>query len=498
MEPAEPGLLGGLALTFDDVMLLPQHSDVLPQEADTSTKLCDRLELGIPIVSAAMDTVTESRMAVALARLGGLGVIHRNMPIERQAEEVDRVKRSEAGMVSNPVKILPDRPVREARELMARFHISAVPVVDPEDRLLGIVTNRDLRFLDDVSLEVRAVMTAEGLVTAPVGTDLGRARAILQAAKVEKLPIVDAEGRLRGLITVKDIAKQEAFPAACKDGEGRLRVGAAIGVGAEGVARAKALIDAEVDVICVDTAHGHSNRVLDTVAELRENWQAGVIIGGNVATRSGTEALAHAGADVVKVGIGPGAICTTRVVTGIGVPQWTAVRECSAEARRHGVGVLADGGIRFSGDIAKAIGAGAHAVMLGGLLAGVEESPGEIAMIGNRPMKRYRGMGSLGAMAARSWSKDRYSQEDVEEAEKLIPEGVEGNVPYRGPLGEVVHQLVGGLRQAMGYSGTRTVAQLRDRAQFIRVSPQSQRESHPHDLTGVDDAPNYWVSDRDR
>ena len=495
MEMTQPGGFGDLALTFDDVMLVPQESDVLPHEIDTTTRLCDRLELNIPVVSAAMDTVTEARLAVALARLGGLGIIHRNMPLERQAEDVDRVKRSEAGMVLNPVKILPDRPVAEALELMRHFHISGIPVVDADDRLVGIITNRDLRFHEDVGVPVRDVMTAEGLITAPVGTDLARARRILQGAKVEKLPIVDDRGRLRGLITVKDISKQEAFPLAAKDADGRLRVGAAVGVGADGLARAKALIDAEVDVICVDTAHGHSRRVMDTVAELRENWRTGVIIGGNVATGEGTRALAEAGADVVKVGIGPGAICTTRVVTGIGVPQWSAIRECTAEARRHGVGILADGGVRFSGDIAKAIGAGASAVMLGSLLAGVEESPGEIAIVGNRPMKRYRGMGSLGAMSARSYSKDRYSQESVIEPEKVVPEGVEGNVAYRGPLNEVVHQLVGGLRQAMGYCGTRTVAQLHERAKFIRVTPSALRESHPHDLTGVVEAPNYWVND---
>jgi IMP dehydrogenase len=398
-------------------------------------------------------------------------------------------------MVLNPVKILPDRPVSEALETMARFHISGVPVVDERDRLVGIVTNRDLRFHENRDIPVRDVMTADGLITAPIGTDLVQARRILQGAKVEKLPIVDSEGRLRGLITVKDITKQEAFPAAAKDGDGRLRVGAAVGVGVDGLARAKALIDAECDVICVDTAHGHSRRVIETVAELRENWRTGIIVAGNVATREGTKALAEAGADIVKVGIGPGAICTTRVVTGIGVPQWSAIRECATEARNHGVGIIADGGIRYSGDIAKAIGAGAHAVMLGGLFAGVDESPGEIVMIGNQPRKRYRGMGSLGAMSNRSYSKDRYSQDDVE-PEKIVPEGVEGNVAYRGPLAEVVHQLVGGLRQAMGYSGTKSIAHLRERAKFIRVTAMAHQESHPHDLSGVVDAPNYWASER--
>lgn len=495
MARNDPELASGTGLTFDDVLLVPQESDVLPLEADTTTRLCDRLELNIPLVSAAMDTVTEARMAIALARLGGLGIVHRNMSSEFQAEEVDRVKRSEAGMVLNPVKILPDRPVSEALEMMGRFHISGIPVVDPDDHLVGIVTNRDLRFHEDVHVAVADVMTTTGLVTAPVGTDLAKARRILQKSKIEKLPIVDAHGRLRGLITVKDITKQEAYPNACKDSDGRLRVGAAIGVGGEGLARAKALIDAETDVICVDTAHGHSRRVIETVAELRENWRTGVVIAGNVATAAGTRSLAEAGADVVKVGVGPGSICTTRVVTGIGVPQWSAIHECAAEARRHGVGILGDGGVRFSGDIAKAIGAGAHAVMLGGLFAGVEESPGEITMIGNRPMKRYRGMGSLSAMATRSYSKDRYWQEQVADPDKVVPEGVEGAVPYRGPLGEVVHQLVGGLRQAMGYCGTRTIAQLHERATFIRVSEGTYRESHPHDLYAVLDAPNYLGTD---
>jgi IMP dehydrogenase len=493
---AESATFDGIALTFDDVLLVPQASDVLPHETDISSRLCDRLELSIPLVSAAMDTVTETRLAVALARLGGRGVVPRNMSTEQQAEQVDRVKRSEAGMVLNPVKTHPERPLAEARELMRRFHISGVPVVDDDDRLVGIVTNRDLRFLERVDATVAEVMTSERLVTAPLGTSLADARRILQAAKVEKLPIVDGQGRLRGLITVKDITKQEDYPHACKDGEGRLRVGAAVGVGSEALARAKSLVDAEVDAICVDVSHGHHARVAETVAELRENWPAGVIVAGNVVTRGGVRALAESGADVVKVGIGPGSICTTRVVTGIGMPQWSAVRECAIEARTHGVGILADGGIRYSGDIAKAIGAGAHAVMLGSLLAGVDESPGEIAIVGNRPVKRYRGMGSLGAMAARSYSKDRYAQEHVNEPEKVVPEGVEGNVPYRGPVGEVVHQLVGGLRQAMGYCGTRTIAQLQDRAQFVRVSPTSLAENHPHDIEGVIDAPNYFASDR--
>lgn len=495
MALVDPYYSDGVALTFDDVLLVPQASDVLPHEVDTTARLCDRLELNIPLVSAAMDSVTESRMAVALARLGGLGVVHRNMSGESQAEEVDRVKRSEAGMVLNPIKIGPNRPVAEALELMGRFHISGIPVVDPDDHLVGIVTNRDLRFHEDPRALVSTVMTVTGLVTAPVGTDLAEARRILGAAKVEKLPIVDADNHLRGLITVKDIAKQAAFPQACKDSDGRLRVAGAIGVGAEGLARAKLLIDAEVDVICVDTAHGHARRVIETVAELRANWPAGVIIAGNVGTATATRALAAVGADVVKVGLGPGAICTTRVVTGVGVPQWTAIHECAAEARHHGVGILGDGGVRFSGDIAKAVGAGAHAVMIGGLFAGVEESPGETTMIGNQPMKRYRGMGSLSAMATRSYSKDRYAQELVVDPDKVVPEGVEGYVPFRGPLAGVVHQLVGGLRQAMGYCGTRTIAELRDHAQFIRVSPEAHRESHPHDLSGVRDAPNYLAGD---
>ena len=495
MSERVPQLDTQIALTFDDVLLLPQASDLMPSEASTKTKLCERLELNIPLLSAAMDTVTESRLAIALARLGGLGIVHRNISAEHQAQEIDKVKRSEAGMVTNPVKIRPDQLVGDALELMSHFHISGVPVVDDGDHLVGIITNRDLRFHENPSVPVREVMTREGLVTARVGTTLEQARRILQGAKVEKLPITDAQGILRGLITVKDITKQELYPNACKDGDGRLRVGAAIGVGTDGIARARALIEAEIDVICVDTAHGHSQRVVETVAELRAHWPVGVIVAGNVATPEATRALAEAGADIVKVGIGPGAICTTRVVTGIGVPQWTAVQQCAQAARDYRVGIIADGGIRYSGDIAKAIGAGAHAVMLGSLFAGVDESPGEIVMVGNQPRKIYRGMGSMGAMSSRSFSKDRYAQEDIVETEKVVPEGVEGNVAYRGPMHEIVHQLVGGLRQAMGYCGTRTIGDLREQAKFIRVTPMANRENHPHDLSGVVDAPNYWASE---
>lgn len=495
MSERVPQLDEQIALTFDDVLLLPQASDLMPSEANTATDLCARLRLNIPLLSAAMDTVTESRLAIALARLGGLGIVHRNMSPAHQAAEIDKVKRSEAGMVTNPVKIRPDQRVAEALEAMAHFHISGVPVVDEFDRLVGIITNRDLRFHEDPNATVGEIMTSEGLITAPVGTTLSQARRILQGSKVEKLPITDADGILRGLITVKDITKQELFPMSCKDSAGRLRVGAAVGVGADGISRAKELIAANVDVICVDTAHGHSQRVIETVQELREIWNDGVIVAGNVATPEATKALAQAGADVVKVGIGPGAICTTRVVTGIGVPQWSAVQQCARAASEFGVGIIADGGIRFSGDIAKAIGAGAHAVMLGSLFAGVDESPGEIAMVGNQPRKRYRGMGSMGAMSSRSFSKDRYSQDDIIDAEKVVPEGVEGNVPYRGPMNEVVHQLVGGLRQAMGYCGTRTISELREHARFVRVTPMAHRENHPHDLSGVVDAPNYWASE---
>ena len=482
---------GTRGLTFDDVMLVPAASDVLPEQASTASRLARDITLTTPIVSAAMDTVTESAMAIALARLGGFGIVHRNLPPEAQAAEVDRVKRSESGMITEPVHLTADRPVRDALDLMARFKISGIPIVEGGGRLVGIVTNRDLRFQVDEDEPISAVMTAEGLVTAPVGTTLDEARSILARHKIEKLPIVDGSGSLRGLITVKDISKRERFPDATKDAQGRLRVGAAVGTGDEAVQRAKLLIEAGADLICVDTAHGHSRRVLETVAAIRTEWPDGALVGGNVATAEGTAALLEAGADCVKVGIGPGAICTTRVVTGIGVPQLTAVFECAQVAARAGATIIADGGIRYSGDVAKAFAAGADAVMVGNLLAGVDESPGEVAYENGKPYKRYRGMGSLGAMSARSFSKDRYFQERVSDADKIVPEGVEGMVPYRGPLREVIHQLVGGLRQAMGYCGVGSIEAMKAETRFVRVTPAALYESHPHDLHHIAEAPNY-------
>ncbi len=490
-EAAFDHKFGVQGLTFDDVMLVPAASDVLPEQASTRTTLARDITLTTPLVSAAMDTVTESSMAIAMARLGGLGFVHRNLPAEEQAAEVDRVKRSESGMITEPVHLTAERPVRDALELMARFKISGIPVVDGDHRLVGIVTNRDLRFQIDEDAPIDDVMTKDGLVTAPIGTDLDEARTILARHKIEKLPIVDERGVLCGLITVKDISKRDRFPHATKDAQGRLRVGAAVGTGDEAISRAKLLIEAGVDVLVVDTAHGHSTRVLETVAAIRSSWPHGALVGGNVASAEATAALAEAGADCVKVGIGPGAICTTRIVTGIGVPQLTAVFECGQEASRRGVRVIADGGVRYSGDIAKAIAAGADVVMLGSLFAGVDESPGEVAYENGKPFKRYRGMGSLGAMSARSFSKDRYFQERVSDVDKIVPEGVEGMVPYRGPLREVVHQMVGGLRQAMGYCGVGTIEAMKAQTRFVRVTPASLLESHPHDLHNIAEAPNY-------
>jgi IMP dehydrogenase len=484
---------GPPALTFDDVLLLPAHSVTMPREADTAARLTNRITLRIPLLSSAMDTVTEARMAIAMARQGGVGVLHRNMSVEEQAQQVDMVKRSEAGMITNPVTCRPEATVADVEELCARFRISGVPVTAEDGTLLGIVTNRDIRFEADHRRRVRDVMTPMPLVTAPVGVPRDEALALLGANKVEKLPLVDAGGRLRGLITVKDFAKSEKFPSATKDGEGRLVVGGAIGVGEDAKRRAQALIDAGVDFVIVDTAHGHSQLVLDMVTQLKANAPVD-IIGGNVATRAGAQALIEAGVDAVKVGVGPGSICTTRVVAGVGVPQVTAIYEASLAARPAGIPVIGDGGVQYSGDIAKAIAAGADTVMLGSLLAGCEEGPGEMVFIHGKQFKLYRGMGSMGAMRnverGRSYSKDRYFQDDELREDKLVPEGVEGQVPYRGPLAAVAAQLIGGLRAGMGYCGARNIAELQG-AQFTQITGAGLAESHPHDIQMVAEAPNY-------
>jgi IMP dehydrogenase len=480
---------GREGLTFDDVLLVPAASEVLPAEASTATQLTRSITLAIPLVSAAMDTVTEARLAIAMARHGGIGVIHRNLSIEDQAAEVDRVKRSEAGMISEPVTVSPDASIADAMALMDHFHISGVPVTDPGGRLLGIITNRDLRFVTATHHPVSSAMTAQPLVTAPEGTTLEQAQAILGQHRIEKLPIVDADGLLSGLITVKDIQKKIAYPDATKDERGRLRVAAAVGASPDVMDRVAALVERGVDVLVVDTAHGHARSVIDTVAKVKANHDVEVIA-GNVATGEATIALLDAGADAVKVGIGPGSICTTRVVAGIGVPQITAIFDCASAARERGVPIVADGGVQFSGDVAKALAAGADTVMLGNALAGVDESPGEIVVQQGERFKEYRGMGSMGAMQGRSFSKDRYFQGSVESG-KVVPEGIEGRVPYKGPLSNVLHQLVGGLRQAMGYCGARTVDDLQRDARFIRISPASLRESHPHDVVITKEAPNY-------
>jgi len=484
-----------VGLTYDDVLLLPDASDLVPSEADTSTWLSRNVRLRVPLVSSAMDTVTESRMAISMAREGGLGVLHRNLSIDDQASQVEIVKRSEAGMVTDPVTCRPDATLREADALCAKFRISGVPVTDGDGRLLGIITNRDMRFEVDLSRPVREVMTPMPLVTAPVGVSAEAALGLLRKHKIEKLPLVDGDGKLRGLITVKDFVKTEQYPQATKDADGRLLCGAAVGVGEESYKRAMALVDAGIDVIMVDTAHGHSMRVVEMVARLRHDVGSRVdIVGGNIATRAGAQALVDAGADAVKVGVGPGSICTTRVVTGIGVPQVTAIYEAAKACRPAGIPVIGDGGLQYSGDIAKAIAVGADTVMLGSLLAGVAESPGELIFVAGKQYKSYRGMGSLGAMQsrgeARSYSKDRYSQDDVLSDDKLVPEGIEGRVPFRGRLADVAHQLVGGLRAAMGYTGSATIEQLKD-AKLIRITSAGLRESHPHDISITSEAPNY-------
>jgi IMP dehydrogenase len=494
-----PDAFGPVGLTFDDVLLLPGESDVVPSEVDTTSRLSRGISLRIPLVSSAMDTVTEARMAIAIARQGGVGVLHRNLAIDAQAEQVDVVKRSEAGMVAQPVTIGPDATIAEADALCARYRISGVPVVDDGDILLGIVTNRDMRFETDGSRRVHDVMTEMPLITAPVGISGADAFALLRRHKVEKLPLVDAQGRLKGLITVKDFAKSEKYPLATKDSDGRLVVGAAVGVGDDAYTRAATLIDAGVDFLVVDTAHGHSRAVLEMVAKLKATGRVDVV-GGNVATREGAQALVDAGVDGIKVGVGPGSICTTRVVAGVGVPQVTAIYEAAQAARPAGVPVIGDGGLQYSGDIAKALVAGADTVMLGSLLAGVEESPGELLFINGKQYKSYRGMGSLGAMQSRgqrggqhsrSYSRDRYFQDDVLSDDKLVPEGVEGQVPYRGPLEAVAHQLVGGLRASMGYVGAGSIAELHERGRFIRITSAGLKESHPHDIQMTVEAPNY-------
>ena len=489
----QPPKFSPVGLTFDDVLLLPARSEVLPNEADTSTRITRKLKLRIPLVSSAMDTVTEARMAIAMARQGGVGVLHRNLSIEEQAQQVDLVKRSEAGMITDPVTCGPDATIADVERLCAHYRISGVPVTSDDGTLLGIVTNRDIRFEADHSVKVAAVMTPMPLVTAPVGVAAEVALQLLKQHKVEKLPLVDQAGRLRGLITVKDFTKSEKFPLATKDAGGRLVVGAAIGVGEDAKRRAHALVEVGVDFLIVDTAHGHAASVLAMVAQVKANTDVEVI-GGNVATRDGAQALIEAGADGVKVGVGPGSICTTRVVAGVGVPQVTAIYEASLAARPANIPVIGDGGLQYSGDIAKAIAAGADTVMLGSLLAGCQESPGEMVFINGKQYKMYRGMGSLGAMRNRergkSYSKDRYFQDDVLREDKLVPEGIEGQVPYRGPLSTVADQLVGGLRAAMGYCGTRTIPELMD-ARFIQITAAGLNESHPHDVQMTVAAPNY-------
>jgi IMP dehydrogenase len=497
-DPTKVAMLG---LTFDDVLLLPAASDVIPATADTSSQLTRKIRLKVPLVSSAMDTVTESRMAIAMARNGGMGVLHRNLPVAEQAGQVETVKRSEAGMVTDPVTCSPDNTLAEVDAMCARFRISGLPVVDDTGELVGIITNRDMRFEVDQSKPVSEVMTKAPLITAREGVSAEAALGLLRRHKIEKLPIVDNHGKLTGLITVKDFVKTEQFPLATKDEDGRLLVGAAVGVGEDAWTRAMTLVDAGVDVLVVDTAHAHNRGVLDMVSRLKKAVGDRVeVIGGNVATRAAAAALVEAGADAVKVGVGPGSICTTRVVAGVGAPQITAILEAVAATAPHGVPVIADGGLQYSGDIAKALAAGASTAMLGSLLAGTAESPGELIFVNGKQFKSYRGMGSLGAMQGRgatgnlrgSYSKDRYFQDDVLSEDKLVPEGIEGRVPFRGPLASVLHQLVGGLRAAMGYTGSATIEQLQQ-AQFVQITAAGLKESHPHDITMTVEAPNYYA-----
>ncbi|MER3522625.1 MAG: IMP dehydrogenase [Ignavibacteria bacterium] len=477
------------ALTYDDVLLVPAKSLVLPREVDVRTKLTRTIALNVPLVSAAMDTVTESEMAIAMAREGGIGILHKNMSIKRQVEEVLRVKRSESGMILEPITVRPNQKVRDVLMLMRTYAVSGIPVVDKTNRLIGIITNRDLRFEPDEDALVEEIMTKENLITAPLGTTLSQAERILQKHKVEKLPVVDKGGVLKGLITFKDILKKKKHPHACKDQHGRLRVGAAVGVTADTLDRVEELVKADVDVVVVDTAHGHSQGVLEMVRRIRKRFPDLELIGGNVGTAEATKEMIRAGVDAVKVGIGPGSICTTRVVAGVGVPQVTAIMECSKAAARSGVPIIADGGIKQTGDIAKAIAAGADNVMIGGLFAGVDESPGEKVLYEGRSYKIYRGMGSIEAM--KQGSKDRYFQDAEDDLQKLVPEGIEGRIPYKGPLGDTVYQMIGGLRAAMGYCGCATIEEMKRKAQFVRMTDAGLRESHPHDVFITKEAPNY-------
>jgi IMP dehydrogenase len=478
-------------LTFDDMLLVPGYSEVLPSQVRIHSRLTPQISLNIPICSAAMDTVTEGKLAIALAREGGLGIVHKNMSTEEQVAEIDKVKRSESGVIVDPFYLHPDNKVSEAVELMEHYHISGVPIVDEDKKLVGIITNRDLRFVSEYEQPIKEVMTKENLITAPEGTKLDGATEILRRHKVEKLPIVDADGVLKGLVTIKDIRKARDFPNACKDEHGRLRVGAALGVGEEALAAAEIFIDAGADVLVVDTAHGHSRPVIETVRALRKRHPGVPLIAGNIATGEAAEALIEAGADGVKVGVGPGSICTTRVVAGIGVPQLTAIMAAARVAHKKGKTVIADGGIRYSGDVAKAIAAGADSVMIGSLFAGTDESPGEVVIYRGRSFKSYRGMGSLGAMKE-GRSRERYFQQDRPD-EKLVPEGIEGLVPYKGPLGGVVQQLVGGLRAGMGYVGAADIAELQAKSRFVKITAAGVKESHPHDVVITKEAPNYWV-----
>ncbi|MGJ4138080.1 IMP dehydrogenase [Corynebacterium evansiae] len=494
----DPNKVALVGLTFDDVLLLPAASEVIPSGVDTSTQFTRNINLNIPVASAAMDTVTEARMAVAMARHGGIGVLHRNLSIEDQAQQVEIVKRSEAGMITDPVTASPDMTIQEVDDLCARYRISGLPVVDDEGVLVGILTNRDMRFETDFSRKVSEAMTPMPLVVAQEGVSAEAALSLLSENKVEKLPIVDGAGKLTGLITVKDFAKREQYPLAAKDSSGRLLAAAGIGTGEDAWTRAGNLVDAGVDVLIVDTAHAHNRGVLDMVSRVKKEFGDRVdVVGGNLATREAAQAMIEAGADGIKVGIGPGSICTTRVVAGVGAPQITAIMEAAVPAKKAGVPIIADGGMQFSGDIAKALAAGASTVMLGSMLAGSAETPGEIVTINGKQYKRYRGMGSMGAMQGRgltgekrSYSKDRYFQADVQSEEKLVPEGIEGRVPFRGSIGSILHQQVGGLRAAMGYTGAATISELHN-ARFVRITGAGLRESHPHDVQGIMEAPNY-------